>query len=128
MSLFTLWLALGLGASAAKPVRGVGSGRNRTSSLVSCLLQHQRKLLRRRGFLHSVYVRSQSPHAHTKHIKYDAQLPFLQQASGFGGCMQKTVCHTLESLIIPCLVEVLPEFHLLPGDSCTRNIDINVKC
>ncbi len=45
-----------------------------------------------------------------------------------GGCLQQTVRHTVESLIILRLVEVLPERLLLPSDSCTRNTEINVKC
>jgi hypothetical protein len=75
-----------------------------------------------------VCVCPHSQRAYTMHIQYDAHLPFLQKASGFSGCMQKTVCHTLETLITLRLVEVLPERHLLPTDSCARNIDINVKC
>ncbi len=43
------------------------------------------------------------------------------------GCMHQTVRHTLESLIILHLVEVLPERLLLPSDSRARNKDINVK-
>jgi hypothetical protein len=62
-------------------------------------------------------------------LNFDAHLPFLQeacgpdsfacflqQASGFGGCMQTTVCH----LIILHLVEVFPQLLLLPSDSCAR--------
>jgi hypothetical protein len=62
--------------------------------------------------LHRVYLCPHSEHAHTMHIQHDAHLPFLQKASGFGGCMQKTVCHTLETIITLSLVEVLPESHL----------------
>jgi hypothetical protein len=56
----------------------------------------------------------QSQHAHTKLIKYDAHLPFLQQARGLlvGGYMEQTVCHTLATLITLHLVEILLEHHL----------------
>ncbi len=80
MRVCTLCLALG----PRLPLRGVGSRRSRTNSLVSRLIHRQWKQLRRRGFLHRVYVCLQSQHAHTKHIKYDAHSPFLRQASGFG--------------------------------------------
>jgi hypothetical protein len=81
MSVIPLSHALG----PSLPLRGVGSRRSRKSSLVSWLLHRQWKRLRRRGFLHRVYVCPQSQHAHTKHIQYDAHLPFLQQACASDG-------------------------------------------
>ncbi len=69
-------LGLVQGASGAKPLRGVGSGE------LSCLLlaPTPAEAVGHRGFLHRVYGRTKSQHAYTMHIKYDAHLPFLQQA------------------------------------------------